>query len=122
MQVPQLNHALNEVIRQHDILRAQLLKEQNTWKLRIPAFSEKQIVTAQKVADQNEENEAIIALQKSVDIYGGDAFKALLLDTKDGMKLVLTAHHLICDAVSYRYIVEDVFDFYASLVREKEIH
>lgn len=122
MQVPQLNHALNEVLRQHDILRAQLLKEQNAWKLSIPAFSEKQIVTAQKVADQNEENEAIIALQKSVDIYGGDAFKALLLDTKDGMKLVLTAHHLICDAVSYRYIVEDVFDFYASLIREKEIH
>lgn len=122
MQVPQLNQALNEVIRQHDLLRAKLMIEQDTWKLSIPAFSEKQIVTVQKVVDQDEENEAIIALQKSIDIYGGDAFKALLLDTKDGMKLVLTAHHLICDAVSYQYIVEDVFSFYKNLIREEEIH
>ncbi len=121
MQMEPLNQALNEVLRQHDLLRARLIKEQNTWKLRIPAFSEKQIVTLQKVEDEKEEKEAVIVLQKSVDIEGGDAFKALLMETRNGWKLVLTAHHLICDAVSYRYIVEDVFRFYDSLIREEEI-
>ena len=122
MQVPQLNQALNEVTRQHDLLRARLVKEQNTWKLSIPPFSEKQLVTVQKVTDRKEEEEAIVTLQKSVDIYGGDAFKALLLEKEDGAELILTAHHLLCDAVSYRYIVEDVFGFYNSLIQEKEIH
>jgi amino acid adenylation domain-containing protein/non-ribosomal peptide synthase protein (TIGR01720 family) len=121
LQVECLNKALNEVRKQHDMLRAKLIKDQGSFKLAIQKYEEKELVTVVTAADKSDEEYAIKKLQQSLDIYEDDVFKALLLITDKGSKLVMTAHHLVCDAVSYRYITEDLFNFYRNLIQEKEI-
>lgn len=121
LQITTLNKALNEVRKQHDLLRAQFIKVNNSWKLNILPYEEKELVQVAKVTGKSEEEHAIMALQQSINIDGGDAFRALVLEAEGGMRLVLSAHHLICDAVSYRYLIEDLFHFYNELIHSQEI-
>lgn len=122
LDVKQLNQALNEVRKQHDLLRAKLIKNGSVYKMDILEFEEQQVLQIVNVQDDSEENEAIRKFQQSIDINKGHAFKALLIKGSFSDQLVLTAHHLVCDAVSYRYIIEDLFDFYEQLRDKKTIH
>jgi amino acid adenylation domain-containing protein/non-ribosomal peptide synthase protein (TIGR01720 family) len=52
-------------------------------------------------------------VQRSLDLEHGPLFKAALIDVADGsQRLLLIAHHLIVDAVSWRILLEDLRNLY----------
>ncbi|MCY9111828.1 amino acid adenylation domain-containing protein [Bacillus atrophaeus] len=60
-------------------------------------------------------------LQMSFDIETGPLFKAALFRAKNNDFLLLIAHHLIIDAVSWRILLEDLEKFYLSLINKNNI-
>jgi len=121
------NAALNEVCRHHDVLRTRVPagNPPGTADIVPYAYSER-LRTVEITADERYEQSVqkeIMTLQHSLKLETGDVFKALLMvaEPLSKSRLVLTAHHLVCDAVSFRIVVEDLFRFYQSLLAQEEI-
>jgi non-ribosomal peptide synthase protein (TIGR01720 family) len=51
-------------------------------------------------------------LQESFDLSNGPLFKAALFSMKDGDRLMLLAHHLVVDGISWRILLEDFHALY----------
>ena len=60
-------------------------------------------------------------LQKSVDLYNGPLVKAGLFKTNEGDYLLLVIHHLVVDGISWRIILQDLFNGYMQASRDEEI-
>ncbi|WP_379129607.1 amino acid adenylation domain-containing protein [Paenibacillus sp. sgz500958] len=128
-----LNDALNEVCRQHDVLRTRVaggstlgnvFGNAGRYAEIMPfAYSDRLQIVGTSVANQHQMQQQIIGLQKSLRLETGEVFKGLLIQDDTGVKsrLVLTAHHLVCDAVSYRIIIEDLFNFYQALSAKEKV-
>lgn len=122
-----LNAALNEVCRQHDVLRTKVVAgNTNRYAEIIPfTYSERLKIVEISVGDIWEQRmqTALMELQKSLTLETGEVFKGLLMidATRSIRRLVLTAHHLVCDAVSYRIIIEDLFNFYQALSAQGQV-
>jgi non-ribosomal peptide synthase protein (TIGR01720 family) len=72
------------------------------------------------VSDENLDDE-IKAVQSSLDIEKGPLIAAGLYHASGCDYLLLAAHHLAIDGVSWRILLEDLFQGYASLSEGKEI-
>ncbi|WP_151732839.1 non-ribosomal peptide synthetase [Paenibacillus tengchongensis] len=116
-----LDAALNEVCRQHDVLRTRVHTGGNgePEAEMLPFAATRRLMTAVLPEDPAGERfrQAVTSLQQSLSLETGEVFKGLLVQApgRDG-RLVLSAHHLVCDAVSFRLIIEDVFNFYRALL------
>jgi polyketide synthase PksJ len=66
---------------------------------------------------------AAAALQASLDLGAGPVFRAVLFDRGAGRpsRLLLLAHHLVVDAISWRILVEDLEDACAQLARREAV-
>lgn len=122
-----LNEALNEVCRQHDLLRTRVLPGKPTRYADILpfAYSERLKTVEIPACDDYEQRmqQELTAFQQSLNLQAGEVFKGLLIvsDTWSSSRLVLTAHHLVCDAVSFRFIAEDVLNGYQALIDKREV-
>ncbi|GAA0388923.1 amino acid adenylation domain-containing protein [Paenibacillus motobuensis] len=121
-----LNDALNELCRQHDALRTRVASRAGGRTAEImPYVHCPRLETADLSGNGEAEplmQAAIAGLQRSLRPEAGEMFKGLLIrrgqERRD--RLVLTAHHLVCDAYSLRLIVEDLFHFYEALAAGQE--
>ncbi|WP_179867010.1 non-ribosomal peptide synthetase [Bacillus pseudomycoides] len=123
-----LQQSLNMLFKHHDTLRLNYIPTEgklyyNDSHLQNPVPL---IVYDLSMYDQREQEQKIIEygneIKSSFDIESGILFKACLFNLGDaqGKRLVLTAHHLIIDGVSWRIIVEDLENlYYNHLVKEK---
>ncbi|MFD0698799.1 amino acid adenylation domain-containing protein [Paenibacillus sp. GCM10027628] len=59
-------------------------------------------------------------IQRSFDLSQGPLWKAALFQTNDGDHLLLVAHHLIVDGISWRILFEDLAASYAHAVKGEE--
>ncbi|WP_339255485.1 amino acid adenylation domain-containing protein [Paenibacillus sp. FSL P2-0136] len=122
-----LNEALNEVCRQHDLLRTRVLpgKAPRYADILPFAYSERLKKVEITACDDYEQRiqQELPAFQQSLNLQAGEVFKGLLIvsDTWSSSRLVLTAHHLVCDAVSFRFIAEDVLNGYQALIDKREV-
>jgi non-ribosomal peptide synthase protein (TIGR01720 family) len=57
-------------------------------------------------------HESLQALQRSFDLATGPLFKAGLVHMDDGSRLLLVAHHLVVDGISWRILLEDLGELY----------
>lgn len=60
-------------------------------------------------------------LQESFDLNSGPLLKAAIFRMQDGDRLLLCAHHLIVDGVSWRIIMEDVGALYEQALQGKSL-
>ncbi|MBG9455875.1 hypothetical protein ABE61_17895 [Lysinibacillus sphaericus] len=60
-------------------------------------------------------------IQESITMFKPPLFKASLIKGKKENYLMLTAHHLIVDGVSWRLIIEDLNTVYKSLVKGNDV-
>ena len=60
-------------------------------------------------------------LQKSIDLYNGPLVKASLFKTKAGDYLLLVIHHLVVDGISWRVLLQDIFNGYMQASKNEEI-
>ncbi|WP_150273105.1 non-ribosomal peptide synthetase [Paenibacillus tepidiphilus] len=133
-----LDAALNEVCRQHDVLRTRMRagedgkegkdgKDGKPYAEILPMAVMRRLEAVELPEGVEGLNnklfpQAVIDLQKSLSLEAGIVFKGLLVQSPGAReRLVLTAHHLVCDAVSLRIIIEDLFVFYRTLLAGDEV-
>ena len=122
--------AIDHLTTRHDMLRARFAQNnENTWKAFIDEPRKQryfQIKEAQNLS--KDEFESFIRLeatqyQKAVKLSEDPLFQAILFQNKPSEKqfILLTAHHLIVDAVSWQIIYEELLEIYEQILSDKEI-
>ncbi|WP_028560938.1 non-ribosomal peptide synthetase [Paenibacillus pinihumi] len=121
-----LEASLQALIRHHDILRSAFAHGQNG----IVATCHKQDKGSETVLDIEVIPEAgelqcmeqsASSLQQSFDLTAGHLFKARLFRTGSGDHLLLVAHHLVVDGVSWRILLEDLAEAYTQAQKDQPI-
>ncbi|HEY4592040.1 MAG TPA: condensation domain-containing protein, partial [Thermoanaerobaculia bacterium] len=109
--VPALSAALDRLAAHHDALRLRFAYAEGEWRqIHAPAAPVPLLE-----ADLTAAPAALAALaaameelQSGLDLERGPLFTAALFRLTDGDRLLLTAHHLVVDGVSWRVLVEDL--------------
>ncbi|HVG07740.1 MAG TPA: amino acid adenylation domain-containing protein, partial [Thermoanaerobaculia bacterium] len=108
LEAASLATALARLASHHDALRLRFIQEEDGWnQVHAPSAS----VPLYEI-DLRESHGALEAaaeqLQSGLDLANGPLFTAALFRLPDGDRLLLTAHHLIVDGVSWRVLLEDL--------------
>ncbi|QQQ03726.1 non-ribosomal peptide synthetase [Lysobacter enzymogenes] len=110
LQPAALETAVRAVAERHPMLRARFGRDASgTWQQRIGPWLPAQFAHRES-DDAASRAESMRAWQASLDLDNGPLFRALYLtaaDAADG-RLLLVAHHLLIDGVSWRVLLEDL--------------
>jgi non-ribosomal peptide synthase protein (TIGR01720 family) len=118
-----LAEAFRHVTERHDALRLRFERDENGWRQAISAdggVSHFTFVDLSKVEERQLEQEIereAAKLQSSLNLSTGPLIKAALFNLGEGRPtyLLLTAHHLVVDGVSFRVLIEDYQTAYRQL-------
>ncbi len=112
---PALAAALARLAEQHDALRLRFLREEDGWRqVHATASAVPLLEIDLEALPSSEKSRALDGvaerLQSGLDLAAGPLFTAALfrLGSEAGDRLLLTAHHLIVDGVSWRVLLEDL--------------
>ena len=115
--------AMAAVIEAHDALRLRFKLDDTTWSAFYGDAADDTVVTLDLASVSIEDRKmrstaAINALQGSLDIRTGRTFRSLYLDFGcEPGRMLLIAHHLVVDAVSWQLLMRDLGDAYAVAAR-----
>lgn len=122
-----LAKVFTEIVKNHDGLRSKFTKDQNEWKQIISEqdkmvqnnFSAKDI----KNSDIEHLENDITDLQSSIDIEKGNLIIGRLYRQEDHNedRLLIIIHHLVTDGISWRILLEDIYNGYTQLLKGEEI-
>ncbi len=117
--VARLQTALQAVVAQHDALRLTMRRTATGRWEQVQAGAEGPVPVAvwdlRTAADENAaQDEAATQLQGSFDLETGPLFKAAVARRAADDRVVLVAHHLVIDGVSWRIVLEDLATAYAA--------
>ena len=112
--------ALAAVWRHHEALRTRFARTGEGWRQHAGAPDDPPVLDVARLDGLAEPERAaalaaeIEAAHGRISLAGGRLFAARLLDLGgEGMRLLLAAHHLVIDVVSWRILVEDIETAYA---------
>lgn len=114
-----LEAAIAALAAQHDALRARFTSAPDGWQQRYLPLGDAPVL--QRIDATTGDAQQILAdaaasLQASFDLENGPLWGAILLDLGEaGQRLVLAAHHLIIDGVSWRILLGDLQGNYRAL-------
>lgn len=103
------------LLRRHDGLRTRFEREERTWHARVLEFDAAQVadcVSVESLPDEVEARRRFIA-ERAGDHQGGlrldrgPVFKAVLFRGKRTSRVLIIAHHMVVDGVSWRVLLED---------------
>ncbi|KAK5999215.1 Nonribosomal peptide synthase atnA [Cladobotryum mycophilum] len=110
-----LNRAIQALVGRHAMLRARFGKDSDSgrWRQMIVEDNAESFVFAEhSLAHPDEVNEAAQWRQENLDIRNGPVFACDLFNLADGGQVVLlSAHHLVIDLVSWRLVWNDVEEY-----------
>jgi len=115
-----LRMCLNKLVQHHDALRMVFNQTENHWIQQCNAYAENVELV---VYEQDEEGEFLThceKLQESMDLNNGPLFKVLLQKGEQD-KMLIVAHHLVIDGVSWRILFEDLSTLYEQFSEGKEL-
>ncbi|NSL90997.1 amino acid adenylation domain-containing protein [Chitinophaga sp. Mgbs1] len=107
-----LHAAFAKLVLHHDALRMVFREAEEGWVQENKG--EEQGYTLEVLTPQHEDeyNAACDRLHASFDLAQGPLFKAALFRGNDGDRLLIVAHHLVVDGVSWRILFEDLSTLY----------
>ncbi|AEV98674.1 hypothetical protein A4D02_34750 [Niastella koreensis] len=111
-----LKAVFDKIIQHHDALRMVFIQTAEGWKQENKGEAPG---CAFKIVEWENETEFAAhcdRMHASFDLENGPLFKICLFRAADGDRLLLVAHHLIIDGVSWRVILEDVSTLYDQYV------
>jgi len=106
-----LKHAVVELVKQHDILRAIYKNDENQ---SLPTQSYGSVIpdlVEEYVASLDDIAELCAKYQASLDLFKGEMIRFIWIktpDTTDENRLLMVIHHLVVDGVSLRILTEDL--------------
>ncbi|NER59952.1 amino acid adenylation domain-containing protein, partial [Pseudomonas sp. MAFF212428] len=109
-----LEQALDTLLNHHDALRLSFTRQAQDWSsaYRAPAATHHALQRA-VAADDRELEQLCEQAQRSLDLEHGPLLRALLVSLADGrQRLLLVAHHLVIDGVSWRILFDDLQSAY----------
>ncbi|MFJ6574295.1 amino acid adenylation domain-containing protein, partial [Streptomyces sp. NPDC091292] len=120
-----LRGAVGAVVGQHDALRSRFEVRDGDWVGRVVAAEASDLVSVVDAGGVTGADEAAFLearateVQASLELAGGPLFRVALFELgSDGRQLVLVvAHHLVVDAVSWPVLLEDLASAYAQVER-----
>ncbi|MDC6171285.1 condensation domain-containing protein, partial [Paucibacter sp. XJ19-41] len=105
----QLEQALQAVVSHHDALRLRYHRVDGNWQQTQDAAATSPMVWLREARDVGEIERVCQTAQRSLDLANGPLLRAVLIDVADGSsRLMLVAHHLVIDGVSWRILLEDL--------------
>jgi len=120
-----LRSALNAIVSHHDALRLRFSRTEPGWTQRYDSYTENNEVLEELVLSSSEIakfNETIARFQASLNLVEGPLFRGILLRLDNETdKLLLVAHHLIVDGVSWRILLADLATTYAQVEARQAI-
>jgi amino acid adenylation domain-containing protein/non-ribosomal peptide synthase protein (TIGR01720 family) len=126
----QLEQSIRAIIEHHDALRARFVSSNGSWQqlieppesvtLRVQTFDLSAIAADLQPAALRVEAER---WQRSLNLEQGPLFRAVLFELGDaaGQRLLLIAHHLVIDGVSWRILLDDLQRTYRQGEQNKPI-
>ncbi|MCK8108989.1 amino acid adenylation domain-containing protein [Pseudoalteromonas sp. 2CM41L] len=128
LSLAQLNDILVPIFTRHDGLRLAFNKSGNDWKASFTPLTQALIkascVEISVAGFASEEYiSAVNQYQQSLDINSGHVFKAVLINCSktQTQRLLLIAHHLVIDGVSWRVLVDDLEQVYSQLLDQEKL-
>ena len=124
-----LKQAVEQLLIHHDALRLKFTSTISGWqqeynqpKSDIP-FTAIDLSTLETEKQSQQIEATANELQGSLDLASANLIKVVLFRLGNGKsdRLLIMAHHLVIDGVSWRIILEDLFTVYQQLEQEKEI-
>ena len=110
-----LERALARLTEHHDALRMRYRRQGDTWVQEYGAPSEtKNTLWVRTARDAGDVEALCEEAQRSLCLERGELLRALYIELKDSSpRLLLTAHHLVMDGVSFRVLLEDLERLYS---------
>lgn len=106
-----LEQALLHLWRHHDVLRSCFSQGPQGWQAQVPAAaaSPAALLWQHRCASLDEFAQLLERAQRSFNLERGEVLRAVLATLPDGsQRLLLSAHHLVVDGVSWRILLEDL--------------
>ncbi|TBU72204.1 non-ribosomal peptide synthetase [Phytopseudomonas daroniae] len=118
-----LQAALLALLEQHDALRVRFSQSaEGQWQAAFKANDVPDILWNHKPCSLDELNTLADVAQRSLHLERGSLFRAVLFDLPGNeQRLLLIAHHLIVDGVSWRILLEDLQTAYQQLEAGKPV-
>ncbi|HEX4546809.1 non-ribosomal peptide synthetase [Pseudomonas sp.] len=114
MDAEALDRALTQLINHHDGLRLRYTLTAEGWQQAYAALSDQSVLWQRNAVSAQALQALCDEAQRSLDLGQGPLLRALLVDLADGsQRLLLVAHHLVIDGVSWRVLLEDLQQAYA---------
>ncbi|MBB5954030.1 amino acid adenylation domain-containing protein/non-ribosomal peptide synthase protein (TIGR01720 family) [Saccharothrix tamanrassetensis] len=104
--VTALRRALRALLEQHDALRMRFSRVDGVWRQENAAVSDVDVLT--EVSDVDDMESFADEVHASFDLGTGPLLRAVLFREGDRSLLLLVAHHLVVDGVSWRILLDDL--------------
>ncbi|MDP1535547.1 MAG: amino acid adenylation domain-containing protein, partial [Burkholderiales bacterium] len=110
-----LERVLQTLINHHDSLRLRYCHENGAWRQSYSDAVQTSGLLWRRNAEDSAEVESIAhQAQRSLDLQNGPLLRAVSIHVADGShRLLLVAHHLVVDGVSWRILLEDLQNLYS---------
>jgi amino acid adenylation domain-containing protein/non-ribosomal peptide synthase protein (TIGR01720 family) len=123
VEAPLLGRALDAVLQHHDGLNLSFRPlNDGTWQQAYRESPAPDSLWVRDVAD----DAALVRLceqaQRSLDLQNGPLLRLVLAQMPQGQRLLLVAHHLVVDGVSWRVLLEDLARAYAQLASHSAVN
>jgi amino acid adenylation domain-containing protein/non-ribosomal peptide synthase protein (TIGR01720 family) len=123
VEAPLLGRALDAVLQHHDGLNLSFRPlNDGTWQQAYRESPAPDSLWVRDVAD----DAALVRLceqaQRSLDLQNGPLLRLVLAEMPQGQRLLLVAHHLVVDGVSWRVLLEDLARAYAQLASQSAVN
>ncbi|MBM7114700.1 non-ribosomal peptide synthase/polyketide synthase [Archangium primigenium] len=129
VEASRLEQALSRLVEHHDALRMRFVQKDGGWEQTNAGVERTVSVRCVDLSGvpETERAEALESaaaeVQRGLDLSEGLLLRAALMDLGPGRtgRLLLAAHHLVVDAVSWRILLEDLGTAYAQLSRGESV-
>ncbi len=111
----------------HDSLRLRYSRKEEEWIQSYSEVSKQQFLfeTVKMNSEQIKNNQAAVVIdraQRALDIEKGPLLSLLLIQTEEGDHLLIAAHHLVMDGVSFRILLEDFYSSYQEMKKGNSLN
>ncbi|MEO1740944.1 MAG: amino acid adenylation domain-containing protein [Cyanobacteria bacterium J06629_9] len=114
---------LQRLVQHHDALRLRFGQTAGVWTQRYAAVDSVQVPldVLDLTAGRQDLDEVVSTLQASLNLSQGPLFRGALLRLDAGYRLLLVAHHLVVDGVSWRILLQDLVTLYGQISADQPL-
>ncbi len=116
-----LRLVLDKIVLHHDVLRMVYRRSAEGWIQENKGAGQSYALEILDIESPTEMTLHCDRIQSGIDLANGPLFKAALFHNHEGDRLLLVAHHLVVDGVSWRILLEDLSALYQQFLLQQPL-